>query len=64
MRAYHAGLSIQLAPGQHARCGGGGYMIATCGDGAAPGVGLGIGLLRTAAGAAFESRFPRAWLRA
>lgn len=64
MRAYHAGLSIQLTPGQHARCSGGGYMIATRGDGTTLGIGLGIGLLRTAADAAFESRFPRAWLRA
>lgn len=60
VRTYHAGESLALTPEQHARCSGGGYVIATRSDG----IGLGIGLLRTGAGAVFESRFPRAWLRA
>lgn len=61
VRAYHAGQSIPLAPGQHARCSSGGYMIAVRHDGIA----LGIGMLRgSAADAVFESQFPRAWLRA
>jgi 16S rRNA C967 or C1407 C5-methylase (RsmB/RsmF family)/NOL1/NOP2/fmu family ribosome biogenesis protein len=59
VRAYHAGQSIALAPGQHARCSGGGYMIAARDDGTA----LGIGMLRVAGDALFESQFPRAWLR-